>query len=127
MRHRCRVLFLVFLAVFIAGSALAQTTGDLDGSVTDQNGGPLPGASVELKSTALQGVRTAVTDGAGRYRFPALAPGVYTVTGKLGGFGTIERAGLKVSLGATTTVNLQMRVSVKESLVVTAQAPAIAT
>ena len=43
MRNRCRVLFLVFLAVFIAGSALAQTTGDLDGSVTDQNGGPLPG------------------------------------------------------------------------------------
>jgi hypothetical protein len=127
MRQRIRFVLFLFLAALAAGSAVAQTTGDLDGSVTDQNGGPLPGAAVELKSPSLQGVRTAVTDGAGRYRFPALAPGVYTVTGKLGGFSTAERTGLKVSLGATTTVNLQLSVSVKEDLVVTAEAPAIDT
>ena len=85
MRHRCRVVLFLFLAAFAAGSAFAQTTGDLDGTVTDQNGGPLPGASVELKSPNLQGARTAVTDSAGRYRFPALAPGVYAVTAKLAG------------------------------------------
>jgi outer membrane receptor protein involved in Fe transport len=119
-------LFL-FLAACAAGSAFAQTTGDLDGTVTDQNGGPLPGASVELRSPSLQGARTAVSDQAGRYRFPALSPGVYAVTAKLTGFSSAERTGLKVSLGATTTVALQLVVSVKEDLVVTAEAPAIDT
>ncbi len=56
MRHRCRAFLYLFLAAITAGSALAQTTGDLDGTVTDQNGGPLPGASVELRSPNLQGV-----------------------------------------------------------------------
>jgi hypothetical protein len=127
MRHRCRVLLFLFVATFAAGSAFAQTTGDLDGTVADQNGGPLPGVSVELRSPSLQGARTAVTDSAGRYRFPALAPGVYAVTAKLPGFASAERTGLKVSLGATTTAALQLAVSVKESLVVTAEAPAIDT
>ncbi len=127
MRHRCRVVLILFLAAFAAGSAFAQTTGDLDGTVADQNGGPLPGASVELRSPSLQGARTAVTDAAGRYRFPALAPGVYAVTAKLGGFASAERTGQKVSLGATTTVSLQLAVSVKEDLVVTAEAPSIDT
>ena len=127
MRPRCRVASFVLLSALASGSLLAQTTGDLDGSVTDQNGGPLPGASVELKSPNLQGTRTAVSDAAGRYRFPALAPGVYAVTARLSGFSTAERTGLKVSLGATATVNLQLAVSVKESLVVTAEAPAIDT
>ncbi len=127
MRHRGRFVSFLFLAALLAGSAFAQTTGDLDGSVTDQNGGPLPGASVELKSPSLQGARTAVTDAAGRYRFPALAPGVYAVTAKLSGFASNERTGLRVSLGATTTINVQLSVSVKEELVVTAEAPAIDT
>jgi hypothetical protein len=127
MRQRCRVAFLLVLALCAGGSAFAQTTGDLDGVVNDQNGGPLPGASVELKSPALQGVRMSVTDGAGRYRFPALSPGVYTVTARLSGFSAVERTGLKVSLGSTTTVNLTLAVSVKEDLVVTAEAPAIDT
>ena len=127
MRLRCRVASFVLLSALATGPVLAQTTGDLDGSVSDQNGGPLPGAGVELKSPNLQGTRTAVSDSAGRYRFPALAPGVYAVTARLSGFSTAERTGLKVSLGATTTVNLQLTVSVKESLVVTAEAPAIDT
>ncbi len=127
MRQRIRFLLFLFLGAFAAGPALAQTTGDLDGTVMDQNGGPLPGATVELRSPSLQGVRTAVSDGAGRYRFPALAPGTYTVSAKLSGFSSTERTGLKVSLGATTTVEVQLSVSVKENLVVTAEAPAIDT
>ena len=127
MRHRCRIVLFLFLAAFVPDPAFAQTTGDLDGTVADQNGGPLPGASVELRSPSLQGARTAVTDSAGRYRFPALAPGVYAVTAKVPGFASAERTGLKVSLGATTTAALQLAISVKESLVVTAEAPAIDT
>ena len=52
----------------------AQTTGMIDGVVTDQSGAPLPGVTVEITSPNLQGTRTAVTAADGRYRFPSLPP-----------------------------------------------------
>ena len=126
---RSRRLFSVLLVVAfcVAGAALAQTTGDLDGVVVDQSGAPLPGVTVELRSPQLQGVRSAVTDAAGRYRFPVLSPGVYSVTAQLPGFTKVERSGLKVSLGATTTIPITMGLSLKEEIVVTSEAPAVDT
>ena len=53
----------------------AQTTGTIDGTVTDQSGAPLPGVTVEITSPNLQGTRTAVTAADGRYRFPSVPPG----------------------------------------------------
>ena len=126
-RSRCLYSILLVVAFCVAGTALAQTTGDLDGTVVDQSGAPLPGVTVELRSPQLQGVRSAVTDAAGRYRFPVLSPGVYSVTAQLSGFTKVERAGLKVSLGGTTTIPITMGLSVKEEIVVTSEAPAVDT
>ncbi|MCM3875697.1 MAG: TonB-dependent receptor [Thermoanaerobaculia bacterium] len=119
------VLFVVALSW--GGAAPAQTTGDLDGTVLDQSGAPLPGVSVELKSPQLQGSRTAVTDTAGRFRFPVLGPGVYSVTALLSGFAKVERSNLRVALGATTTVPISMTLSLKEEIVVTSEAPSVDT
>ncbi|HEX5854670.1 MAG TPA: TonB-dependent receptor [Thermoanaerobaculia bacterium] len=126
-RSRCASSVLLALAFCVAGAALAQTTGDLDGTVVDQSGAPLPGVTVELRSPQLQGVRSAVTDAAGRYRFPVLAPGVYSVTAQLSGFTKVERSGQKVSLGGTTTIPITMGLSLKEEIVVTSEAPAVDT
>ena len=128
MSHsRCTFLVLLVIAFCAASAAIAQTTGDLEGTVVDQNGAPLPGVSVELRSPQLQGTRIAVTDNAGRYRFPVLAPGVYSVTAQLSGFTKVERSGLKVSLGATTTIPITIGLSLKEEIVVTSEAPAVDT
>ncbi|MCM3877701.1 MAG: TonB-dependent receptor [Thermoanaerobaculia bacterium] len=128
MKSRWLSTFLVLtLAVLglTANVAYSQTTGEIEGTLTDTNGGPLPGAAVEIKSASLQGTRTAVTDAAGRFRFPALAPGNYTVTAALSGFGKVERTNVRVGLGATATVLVTMTVSVKEEIVVTGEAPAV--
>jgi outer membrane receptor protein involved in Fe transport len=126
-RSRC-LFFVLLVGILCAGeAAIAQTTGDLDGTVVDQNGAPLPGVSVELRSPQLQGTRTAVTDVAGRYRFPVLSPGVYSVVAQLSGFTKVERSGLKVSLGATTTIPITMGLSIKEEIIVTSEAPAVDT
>ena len=128
MSHsRCTFLVVLVIAFCAASAAVAQTTGDLEGIVADQNGAPLPGVSVELRSPQLQGTRIAVTDNAGRYRFPVLAPGVYSVTAQLSGFTKVERSGLKVSLGATTTIPITIGLSLKEEIVVTSEAPAVDT
>ena len=52
----------------------------------------LPGVTVEAASPVLiEKVRTAVTDGSGRYQIADLRPGAYTVTFTLAGFNTVRR------------------------------------
>jgi hypothetical protein len=130
MKSRWLSTFLVLsLAVLglTANVAYSQTTGDIEGTISDSNGAPLPGVSVELKSPALQGMRTAVTDAAGRFRFPVVPAGTYTLTAALSGFTKIERTNVRVALGATATLPITMTVSVKEEIIVTGEAPVIDT
>src|SRR5438105_15845229 len=97
MSKRNRVRFtrscLLILAVLSLAvpSALAQTTGTVEGTLDDQSGAPLPGVTVELSSPALQGTRTAVTRADGRYRFPSVPPGASDVTAELAGFGKVQK------------------------------------
>jgi Carboxypeptidase regulatory-like domain/TonB dependent receptor/TonB-dependent Receptor Plug Domain len=122
---------LLALVLAVAGGfsnvAWAQTTGDIDGTVADQNGSPLPGVSVEIKSASLLGIRAVVTDGAGRFRFPALNPGNYTLTASLSGFSKAEKSNVVVKLGGTVTIPVTLGLSIKEEVVVTAEAPAVDT
>jgi len=130
MKSRWLSAFLVLTLAALgltANVAYSQTVGDIEGTVTDTNGSPLPGAAVEARSSSLQGVRTKVTDAAGRFRFPALPPGVYTVAASLSGFGKVEKSNIHVQLGATATIPISMSVSVKEEIVVTGEAPVVDT
>ncbi len=121
--------FLLGLLVFgLAGAdiGLAQTTGTVEGSITDQNGAALPGVTVELAGPNLQGTRTAVTAADGRYRFPSVPPGPYTVTASLTGFGSVQKKAT-VSLDATQTVNLQLALTASAEVTVTGEAPLVDT
>ena len=112
----------------LAGApALAQTTGTIEGTVADSNGSPLPGVSVEIRSSALLGTRSVVSDAAGRYKFPAIPPGVYTVSAALSGFTKAEKTNVRVALGATATIPVVLTVSIKEEVVVTGEAPVVDT
>jgi outer membrane receptor protein involved in Fe transport len=105
----CRCVVLVALWLSMAGWAAAQeTTGTLIGKLQDPQGLPLPGVTVSV--TGSQGVKTAVTDADGSYRVPFLTPGQYVVRAELQGFKTVEQKGVTVSLGQTTTANLQLEV-----------------
>jgi len=108
----------------LAFPALAQTTGDITGHITDEQGGPLPGVTVEGRSPAFQGVRSAVTDATGTYRLILLPPGTYTITATLQGFARSEGT-IIVSLGKTSSGDLKLRPSATAEVVVSAQAPLI--
>ncbi len=127
MKFGYRFLFVLSVCLLLAPLAVfAQTTGTIEGTVTDQNGGALPGVSVDLSSPSLQGTRTATTDGSGRYRFVSLQPGRYVVTGNLSGFGNVQKAA-NVTLDSTATVNLQLSLATKEAITVSGEAPLIDT
>ena len=80
------------LAFVLLMPVVAYAQASIAGTVTDSSGAVLPGVTVEAASPALiEKVRTAVSDGTGRYRIENLRPGVYTVTFTLPGFGTLRR------------------------------------
>jgi hypothetical protein len=96
----------------------------MDGTVTDQSGAALPGVTVEITSPNLQGPRRATTGADGRYLFPALPPGTYTVTGSLAGFGKVEKKA-QVSLERRASVFLQLALSTTAEVTVTGEAPLV--
>ena len=121
------------VAVLIPLTAAAQgggasSTGTIQGRVTDASGAVLPGASVTASSASMIGTQTQVTNDNGSYRFPAVPPGVYTLTFELAGFNSIRRDGIQISLGFTATVNAELAVAtLQETVTVTGNSPVIDT
>jgi hypothetical protein len=123
---RC-ALFSTLIFLCVTSSVLAQQiAGNITGRVTDASGGVIPGVTVTLKSAAIQGEPTAVTDEAGNYRFLGLPPGTFTLTYGLPGFKTLVRADVIVDVGKTTTINPAMEVATTaETVTVTGESPVV--
>ena len=104
-------------------------TGTIAGTVKDETGLNLPGVTVQVSSPALiEGTRSTVTDGDGRYQMISLRPGAYRVTFELPGFGTVQRAGIELSAAFVATVNAEMKVGgLEEAITVTARTPTVDT
>ena len=117
---------LTFMLLLSAVAGAQQDSG-IAGLVTDTTGGVLPGVTVEVSSPALiEGVRTAVTDGQGRYNTIGLLPGTYVVTFSLPGFNTIRREGIELTSGFTAPVSVQMPVGgLEETVTVTGASPLV--
>ena len=124
MKSRYRFSLFSVGLLLIAPLVFAQTTGEIRGTSRDSNGGSLPGVSVEAKSPALQGTKTAVTGNDGGYRISLLPPGEYTVSFALAGFGRVEKKAA-VQLDKTVVVDATLSLSQREEVVVSGQAPVI--
>jgi len=124
MKHRYIVTAIALIAVLLAGAAFAQTTGSLVVKITDESGAPLPGASVNISSPALQGTKSLTSDNDGNARFSAIPPGAYSIKASLSGFGEIDQ---KATLGLDQTINIpiKMRISTTAEISVTGEAPTI--
>src|SRR5439155_7110735 len=79
-----------------AAAQTGQTFGELVGKVTDDQGGVLPGVTVTLTGPAAMGAPTAVSNEQGRYRFPAVNSGTYTLKFELAGCSPMVRERLAV-------------------------------
>jgi hypothetical protein len=120
----------IFLLALSSASAqtVSSTTGAINGKVTDNTNAVLPGVTITISSPSMMGTRTAVTNQDGQYRFPAVPPGDYTLTYELSGFGTVKREAIRVGLGFTATVNVEMGVAtLQESVTVTGESPVVDT
>ena len=119
----------VLLLAAAPGSAAAQvtTTGHIRAVVTDQDGLPIPGATVVAAAEDAATTRVAVTGRAGLAELPALNPSArYAVTVELAGFRTVRREGVLVRAGQTASIRITLPVgSLAETVVVTAAPPVV--
>ncbi len=128
MKMSGRFLTCLFVALALAaGTAGAQELrGRIDGAVTDNTGGVLPGVTVTVSGPALIQPQVMVTGADGGYRFPALPTGVYTLVFELSGFQTVRREEIRVSLATTVTINTQLPLAgVEETLTITGESPVV--
>src|SRR5215470_17465182 len=122
------VLATVLLAVLVHPTAAQTDTGEISGVVRDTQGGVLPGVTIVAEHLD-SGTRIEhVTDGEGRYFFPSLRTGTYTITADLPGFRRIIRSGLTLRLGQTLAIDFELEPGgLTEDVIVTGDPPLLRT
>jgi Carboxypeptidase regulatory-like domain/TonB-dependent Receptor Plug Domain len=119
------------LSAAVLGPALVEaqtrvTGADLEGVVRDDTGAVVPGVGITAVNVDTTLSRSTATDTSGRYMLPAIAPGVYTVTAELFGFGGQTRSNVPLLLGQSARVDFSLRLSgVTETITVSQAAPVL--
>src|ERR1700726_958662 len=97
-------VLLLCLPLFSQGSS-----GRILGTVTDQSGGVISGATVTVIDTQRGVARTLTTDDAGEYNAPTLIPGAYTVRVEAKGFKKLERENVVLEVGKDVRVDVTVQ------------------
>ena len=106
-----RVLFLTLAIMLFPSIAFTQSdSGLVSGSVKDQNGAIVQGASVVAKNDRTGEERTTTTNGDGTFSIRALKASVYTITANSSGLG-VKVSNVEVNVGQESTLNLTLRVA----------------
>ncbi len=118
----------VMMACLLPAKALAQgeTTSAIVGQVRDATGAVVPGAAVTITNQETGLKRTARTDYAGRFNFPQLKPGTYSVRAEAQGFDPGQNDNVISGLGQKQSVDFTLKVArSNEAVEVSSEAPII--
>jgi hypothetical protein len=107
MKNRSSLLALAALSVTPA-IVFAQSTATLTGTVKDPSGAVLPGAQIVIRNLGTSVDRTLVSDSAGQYVAPSLAPGDYAVRATANGFGTFTVQRLTLLVDAHSNLDIAL-------------------
>lgn len=129
LRKASRLLILIsaslllYIPVFSQGNA-----GTLVGTVTDQSGGVIVGATVTIVDVQRGISRPLTADDAGAYYAPNLLPGTYTVRAEARGFKSVDRQNILLQVGSEIRVDLTLQPGEQtQTITVTEQAPLVET
>ena len=112
------------LAFFTASLLPAQSqNASLDGQVTDETGASVPNATVTIQAAELSLSTRLTTDSSGRYAFPNLQPGTYTLRVTAPGFQTYEQQNIQLLANQAARIDAGLKVgSASTKIEVTADA-----
>ncbi|HEX4900868.1 MAG TPA: TonB-dependent receptor [Pyrinomonadaceae bacterium] len=114
-----RVANILALCLCLTGIAFGQeTTGTIEGTVVDAQGGRIAGATVLVEGNAFN--RTVTTDSDGFYRILQVPPGTYSITTSATNFASDKIQDVQVTLGRVTTTEIKLNAGdVSAAVVVT--------
>lgn len=121
------VLLVCLAPLFTSVRLNAQDVGGFTGTVTDQTGAAIPGAQVTFRNVATGIVAHVATSSTGAYT-ATITPGNYNLTVEAPGFHKFVETPVVAEVGATLTVNVQMKIGSSNEIVqVTSNAIALNT
>jgi len=98
------LIFIFSTIVLLAQADQARVTG----TVTDANGGVIPGAKVTVTNEKTGEVRSVIAGADGMFQLVALRPSIYTVAATAANFDPASQTGVELLVGQQTTIDLTM-------------------
>jgi hypothetical protein len=120
-----RVMVAAVLLAAWPSAASAQTdAGRISGSVRDQSGAFVAGATVTIKNERTGETRTAITNDQGYFLIAPLRPSEYTIKSQKSGFGELEFTSMPVAVGQELALDFELKpAGVEEAVTVVGVAP----
>jgi hypothetical protein len=116
-RGLASVIYLCLAATVL----FAQGTGaSLNGSISDTEGGFLPGTRLTIQNLDTNLTRIVTTNETGQYSVAPLPPGRYSVTAEKDGFKKEVRSGIVLTVGQTATLNINLQIGEAKEVVTVA-------
>ncbi len=113
MQTRCiRLALAALLTLVVSSPAFAQSSSasSLTGVVVDTDGGAIPGATVVITNNATNVTNETVSNSTGRFSFPGLTAGTYTVSVALTGFKTYQATDVRLLAGRPSQVTARLEI-----------------
>jgi hypothetical protein len=124
-----RMLCLSFGVLLVSVPLFSQgNLGRITGTIADQSGGVIAGATVTVKDVERGVSRTLTTGDSGEYNAPNLLPGSYAVRAEAKGFKAVERQNILLEVGKEIRVDLPLQPGeVSQTITITEAAPMVET
>jgi hypothetical protein len=125
MQALCLILgvFLVCVPLFSQG-----VQGRITGTITDQTGGVVSGATVTVLDVDRGAARILTATDAGEYNAPNLLPGTYSVRAEAKGFKAVERQKILLEVGRELRVDLTLQPGeIAQTITITESLPLVET
>jgi hypothetical protein len=128
MRH-VLIGLLTLMCLAAPHATAAQTeNATLTGTVRDEQGGVMPGATVTAVNTGTSAVRETTTNAEGNFVLPALQPGHYAITVRMESFAPVELRDVVLDVSERRNITITLKIgTVGETVVVQAGASVIQT
>src|SRR3984893_10589282 len=129
MTHLLRLVLILAVVVSLSppqAQGQGETTSAVVGQIRDATNAVVPGATVTIANAETGLRRSATTDEAGRFNFPQLKPGTYSVKVEAQGFEPRQNDNVVSGLGQNQTVDFTLKVARSNEVVeVSSEAPLI--
>jgi hypothetical protein len=120
-----QVVLAVWMTILVASPVFAQT-GQVNGVVSDNTGGVVPGALVKAIEVATGLSRDTTTGADGRYTFTSLRPTTYDLVVELSGFRPSRRTGVILQANQNLTINFAIELgTLAETVTVSGESPTV--